>query len=110
MDCLVKFTSSTNNRQLFFWYQNAMGSEYPIEPHKNIDGTPREKYCGESFKLGNDTIYEGDLFDNYFTNEWKPKKWNIADTHEMPVWTFSNFIDLYIKRKQVFELEFMFIK
>ena len=103
--CLIKFISSTNNRQLFFWYQNAMGS-YAIEPQKNIDGTLREKYRGESFKLGKDTIYEGDLFYNWFTNKWNPKKWNIADTHEITIWTFSNFIDLYIKKKQVFELEF----
>lgn|SRR3990167_2281695 len=106
----VIFTSSTNNRQLFFWYQDIMGREHAIEPHKNIDGTLREKYRGESFKLGEYVIYEGDLFEDYFTEEWNPKKWNIADTHEIPIWEFSNFIDLYIKRKQVFELNFMFIR
>lgn len=106
--CLVKFISSTNNRQLFFWHQNAVGVKHQIEPSKNIDGSQRVRYCGENFKLENDIIHEGSLFENYFINEWNPEKWNIADTHEIPIWTFCDFIDLYINRKQVFELEFIF--
>lgn len=98
LPCLMKFTSSTSNRQLFFGYQDESGCEYPIEPQKNIDGTLRERNSSDN------------IYDDFFTNKWNPREWNIADTHEIPIWTFLNFIDLHLNPKQVFALEFEIVK
>lgn len=106
---LIKFISSTNNRHLYFWYSDAVGAHHPMEPQKNIDGKPRKRYRGEKFKFGNNVIYEGDLFTNLFIKPWNPNKWNILDTHETAVWTFSNFIQLYLGANEIFELQFTLI-
>ena len=76
MPAHIKFKSSSNNRHLYFWKIDRMGRHDPYEPQRSIDGSPRQKYKGEKFKLGKNVIYEGDLFQNFFTDKWNPKKWN----------------------------------
>ncbi len=106
MGCRIKFTSSSNNRQLFFFYSNVIGCRYGIEPQKNIDGTPRELKRGKAFKIGDDTFDESDMFVNSFKKQWNPNKWNIADTREISWWDFMYFVIIYLKPKSVFELKF----
>jgi hypothetical protein len=105
----IKFTKSTDNRRLFFLFMDAMGGINPIVPQLEIDGTDREIKRGKGFKLGNDTIFESDIFVNNFKKEWNPKKWNIADTHETVSWGFSNFVDVTIGKKETFELDFILL-
>lgn len=78
----IRFTSSTNNRQLTFLY--LPNPFFPI--HKNID------------ILDPEFIYEkGDDLD----------KFNIADSKELTIWNNRCFVLLKIEPSQVFELEFI---
>ena len=95
------FISSPNNRQLNFGRIDIWGFPHPIQPQKNIDGTKREKYKGKEIKLGSDIIFEGDMYDNYFTEKWDSEKWNIADTHEPAIWTPMSYVDVLIKSEQI---------
>ena len=106
---VMKFFESTNNRHMFFWYMNAHGTRYPMEPSLNADGTKRPVWKGKKVPFFGEDVYEGDLFETEYTNKWNPKKWNIADTHEECLWTFSNFIYVFVEAKKEFEIEFEII-
>lgn len=104
---IIKFLHSSNNRQLFFWKVFVDGSQKQLEPGLEIDLTPKLEKKGKKITLEDgEEIYEGYLFENFYRKQWNPKKWNIADTQEPAFWTFSHFINLYIKKQQTFELEF----
>ncbi len=93
MPTMTMFISSTDNRQLFFYGRDICGQKWHIGPQLTKDGDPREKDDeGEYFPV------------------WNPKKWNICDTHERLIWNPSNFVNLDIKRNQVFELRFVLLK
>lgn len=103
---IIKFLHSSNNRQLFFWKIFPDASQIQLEPALDINKMPRFLQPGKDFYFGNSIINENDIFVGEPLQKWDPKKWNIADTHEPAYWTFSHFINLYIKKQQTFELEF----
>lgn len=101
----LSFISSTNNRQLNFGLVDFWAGGNPIEPHKNIDGTPREKYRGKEIQLRRGIIFESDMYENNFIDKWDAEKWNIADTHEPAIWTATSYVDVLVKPQQTFELQ-----
>jgi hypothetical protein len=78
----IRFTSSTNNRQLTFLY--LPNPYFPI--HKNIDILDPEFISEKGEDLG---------------------KFNIADSKELTIWNSRCFVLLEIEPSQVFELEFI---
>jgi hypothetical protein len=97
---LICFIESTDNRQLFFYWQDAFGAKGQIEPHLTIDGLVRPKKR---------VLIDGE-FEYEYVKKRNPKEWNIADTHEKPIWNHCSFVELHLKAKQTFILEFTFLK
>lgn len=106
---IIRFSHSTNNRQLFFWKMFVDGSSCQLEPSLEIDGTPRKIKKGKKITFGGLELFEGDLLYNFYRKQWNPRKWNIADTQEPVFWTAFNFVNLHIKKQQTFELEFIIL-
>lgn len=115
LDCIMmealplRVSKSTNNRQLFFHWEDAFGRSGQFEPELTIDGKKRPLKQTKVMDYGAEEPSEWHWESEYVT-QWNPKRWNIADTHETPIWQFSSFVELHIKGLQEFELEFTFIQ
>lgn len=86
---IIKFISSTNNRQLNFYNYDLTGSRWFVPPSFRVN--KHGVKCVLNF------------------NKWNPEKFNIIDNNESVLWDFYRVVELNIKRKQVFEIEFIIL-
>lgn len=98
---MVEVASSTNNRQIDFYFHDPHGMQAPMEPGLTKDGKPRpRKYF--KVKYSDRFVYR----DWDYRTKWNPKKWNAADTHEPFMLDISVLIELLLKPYQEFKLAF----